>query len=195
MSSSSESIRFKGGGTEWGKMLEESASSLQTGRHKYIISGDARVSENKKGAASLEAITYLSYCLLSENYKTLQEIGLAKERNPDSYTPAVQQLENRCVAENIKIFDNTEKLINARAEKRKKNVFLNAARIVSCLSSFILIGIPFFILIKNEDVKFGKEIEELRDNLKGITTADKEGDKLLQEIKSSLMPNPQPYKP
>lgn len=65
-----------------------------------------------------------------------------------------------------RVSELTEKLIDARVEKRKHNTLRNTARIFSFLGSFVLIGLPFFIALKHGDKEFAADIQRMRDNLK-----------------------------
>jgi hypothetical protein len=64
------------------------------------------------------------------------------------------------------ICDLTEKLIDARVEKRKQNAHRKTVFKVSTLGALFLIGIPFLWMLKHNDNKFYSEISQLKRHLK-----------------------------
>lgn len=72
------------------------------------------------------------------------------------------------------IADLTEKLIEARVNKRKKYAFLRSvARVICLLTSFTGVSYLLYVKLKEEDAKFNADITKLNDSVEAAVKRDK----------------------
>jgi hypothetical protein len=139
---------------EWIGILHGAVDPLTKGEpHQYIAQeGDhLELTASPDHKLNLEAIVDISRRAMSTIYRQWQE----------------NKIETLDWAEQTnEISDLTERLIEARVEKREHNSRRQTARKISALGSLFLIGIPFLWALKNNDKKFYFEIRQLKRHLK-----------------------------
>lgn len=141
----------------WERLLEESVNSIRDNqRSRYIVleNHDLKITDslggNKKKLTIDQIIQISKECMKNEVdlFLTDRKIDV-----------------DECLRYRDHVRDLTEKLIDARAEKRTHNYLRNAVRKLAFAASFILIGIPFYIALKQGDNKFAQEIRSLKNEL------------------------------
>lgn len=123
---------------QWGQILKQVVDSQVTRHHLYIVTDSKGYKVTESPAEGQQKLTILQIVDISKGVLSQEELN-----------------------DEVKVLTN--KLIDARKEKREHNFLLNTARIFSFIGSFI--GLPFYRTIKHEDEEFEREIRGLRETL------------------------------
>lgn len=136
---------------QWSELLRHSIASHDNQPHEYIVHDGKgyHLLPSTKQRLSLQEIKEISK-------NTIEELSSLNVSNEEI-------LKNKALAGQIA--NHTRQLIKTREEKY--NQFSNRALrtiglIVSAVASVALIGIPFFILLRNQASRFHQEMDELR---------------------------------
>lgn len=137
-------------GHDWAKLLHDSLES-----HKYIVHDGKSYQVLQAGSPKL-------------SLKEIKEISKNKieELSNLKLSNASEILKTKDLVGNIQ--KNTLRLIESREEKYNKTykqVLRTIALVLSAVASVVLIGIPFFILLRRQDQQFRKEMEELKQGI------------------------------
>lgn len=148
---------------EWKSLLEQAVYSHQPdkgkkGGHEYIVAQDGTFSSKTLQSKEAPRLSIQEITEISKNAFT----ELTKELT----TPITQKKAHEYRQLVKDIHDLTKKLIGFREEKRNRfgvNFLRTVAHVISALASLILIGIPFFLLIRNHNIKFWQDISAMKE--------------------------------
>ncbi|MFI5343540.1 MAG: hypothetical protein ACHQUC_04895 [Chlamydiales bacterium] len=156
---------------EWSQTLQQAVS-----QHQYIHQEGSTysVSNKREGKLSIDDIVKISAMVLKESAPEERE-SLGGDR--------VKEMPS-----DIKTY--TEQLINARVAKRDHNTLRNIAKVISFLGSFVLIGLPFYLALKNGDKEFQNQIDQLRRDLEQAAPQKSQSSSVAQSPVGAEASNP-----